>query len=731
MANRRITDLPGITSVDIVDADLFTVVDVSEVDPGLKNKKFTVAEHKAYLNNYYLQLTGGTINSDLTVGGNLIVSGNTTLEQDLTVSGTGYINSFVTSGITSTGLISGVTITGTSILGINVNGNNGSFTSLQATNTALVNATATNFSGAAITGDIIRASGITGQVISGDNVYGVNISGTTISGQTGIFTSSLSGALISGVSGVFTSHLSGQTITGNSIQGTTGTFSTVSGNQFIAGGVTFVSGSGDVRPRGLFSFPTIVGSAGYVLSTNADGTTSWIAQNSAGYSGGDFTIYSGNLIVSGNAYISSGLEVTGTLSGTTITGNTFNGGTANFNVLSANTFNFNSTFTGNMTASGSGIFGSGLLTSGDLTVSGSGIFGSGIVLMDADKSNWISLNCAPVVPSNVIWTLPSGDATLSGYALISDTSGNLSWGESIPRSTFTGNIIVSGSGTFGSGIRTSGSLAVSGSGTFGSGIVFPDADASNWVAFKAATTVPSNVTWTLPSGDATVSGYALISDASGNLTWGEAGGGGAFPSGSAAAPSISVGTSSNGLYSPATNQLSFSTSGTERFRVDSNGQLEAASLGTAAVPVFTFTTDPDTGFYSPGTNQFAIATSGSGRLSVAENGVTTVQNGAVAVIGTLTDGATITPDFAANCNFTLTITGSRTVANPTNITAGQTGSIFIIQGSGSNTLSWGSYWDFPGGTPPTLSTASGAIDRVDYVVRSSTSIHTVFTANYS
>lgn len=577
MANRRITDLPGITSVDIVDADLFTVVDVSEVDPGLKNKKFTVAEHKAYLNNYYLQLTGGTITNNLVVGGTLNVSGNATLQHDLNVSGTAFINNFVTSGIVSTGLISGVTITGTSILGVNVNGNNGSFTSLQATNTALVSATATNFSGAAITGDTIRASGITGQVISGDNVYGVNISGTTISGQTGIFTSSLSGALISGVSGVFTSRLSGQTITGNVFQGTTGVFTTVSGSQFIAGGVTFVSGSGDVRPRGLFSFPTTVGTAGYVLTTNADGTTFWANQNSAGYSGGDFTVYSGNLIVSGSGFFDSGVQVTGVLSGTTITGtaaqfsvvtgvsgvftnlsgatvtgdsalfsvvtgisgvftnlsgnsitgNTFNGGSANFNVLSANTFNFNSTFTGNMTASGSGIFGSGLLTSGDLTVSGSGIFGSGIVLMDADKSNWVSLNCASVVPSNVIWILPSGDATVSGYSLISDTSGNLSWGEAIPRSTFTGNIVVSGSGTFGSGIKTSGNLTVSGSGTFGSGIVFPDADASNWVAFKAATTVPSNVTWTLPSGDAAVSGYALISDASGNLTWGEAGGGGA------------------------------------------------------------------------------------------------------------------------------------------------------------------------------------------------------------
>ena len=39
--------------------------------------------------------------------------------------------------------------------------------------------------------------------------------------------------------------------------------------------------------------------------------------------------------------------------------------------------------------------------------------------------------------------------------------------------------------------------------------------------------IASNVIWTLPSADASVSGYALISNASGTLSWGEAGGGGA------------------------------------------------------------------------------------------------------------------------------------------------------------------------------------------------------------
>lgn len=105
------------------------------------------------------------------------------------------------------------------------------------------------------------------------------------------------------------------------------------------------------------------------------------------------------------------------------------------------------------------------------------------------------------------------------------------------------------------------------------------------------------------------------------------------------------------------------------------------------------------------------------------------QRGAITA---LTDGATITPDFAASNNFSVTLGGNRTLANPTNLTAGQSGSIFITQdGTGSRTLAYGTFWDFIGGTAPTLSTTAGAIDRLDYLVRTTGSIHTVFTANYS
>jgi hypothetical protein len=121
---------------------------------------------------------------------------------------------------------------------------------------------------------------------------------------------------------------------------------------------------------------------------------------------------------------------------------------------------------------------------------------------------------------------------------------------------------------------------------------------------------------------------------------------------------------------------------------------------------------------------------------VSVTGIITAEAGAVAEIGTLTDASTVTPDFATHCNFTLTFTSgvgnSRTVANPSNLVAGQSGSIFLVQDTtGSRTVTWGSYWDWAGGTAPTLSTAGSSVDRVDYIVRSSTSIHAVATLAYS
>ena len=51
------------------------------------------------------------------------------------------------------------------------------------------------------------------------------------------------------------------------------------------------------------------------------------------------------------------------------------------------------------------------------------------------------------------------------------------------------------------------------------------ANGSNTVGFQAPASVASNILWTLPATDAAVSGYALVSDGSGTLSWSQAGGG--------------------------------------------------------------------------------------------------------------------------------------------------------------------------------------------------------------
>ena len=124
-------------------------------------------------------------------------------------------------------------------------------------------------------------------------------------------------------------------------------------------------------------------------------------------------------------------------------------------------------------------------------------------------------------------------------------------------------------------------------------------------------------------------------------------------------------------------------------------------------------------------------------LTDAAQTFTEPQRGSITAVTVAAGDTTEALDFENGTNnwaLTLNNTASCELSNPANLAncVGQTGSIFVIQdGTGSRILSYASSWDFIGGTPPTLSTAANAVDRIDYVVRSGTSIHAVFTANYS
>ena len=147
----------------------------------------------------------------------------------------------------------------------------------------------------------------------------------------------------------------------------------------------------------------------------------------------------------------------------------------------------------------------------------------------------------------------------------------------------------------------------------------------------------------------------------------------------------------------------------------------AANDGYITVGTFT---------HAAGTGTTTIVQSDANQtFSLAQRGTITTQNA--------TTGGAITLDMANNNYFKLSNnagagtlgsdnSGAYTLANPSNVVAGQAGSIFVVQdGSGSRTLSYGSNFKFVGGTAPTLSTAASSVDRLDYLVFSSSAIHMV------
>lgn len=220
-------------------------------------------------------------------------------------------------------------------------------------------------------------------------------------------------------------------------------------------------------------------------------------------------------------------------------------------------------------------------------------------------------------------------------------------------------------------------------------------------------------TLTLPD-DTGTNGQALTTDGSGGLSWS-----------SVSAPVASV----NGNTGTVVLTASDVGAATTAQGTLADSALQSADIGVsiqaydANLPSGnTILVDSDVGV---GVQAYDADTA---KTDVAQS-FTAAQRG---TITTLTSGATVTPDFAASNNYSLTLDQNLTIANPTNLTAGQSGSIFLVQdGTGSRLASWGSYWDFAGGVAPVLTTTAAGVDRIDYVVRSSTSIHAVATLNYS
>ena len=189
-----------------------------------------------------------------------------------------------------------------------------------------------------------------------------------------------------------------------------------------------------------------------------------------------------------------------------------------------------------------------------------------------------------------------------------------------------------------------------------------------------------------------------------------------------------------GIAHPGADELALVTGGVPRLTIDPAGN--AAFTGPVTIPAGSTVTGYLTTSSAASTYQTQagmsgyLATGAIGTTVQAYNANNAVTNAAQSFTAaqrgsyvTLTDAATVAIDLSLSNNYQVTLGGNRTIGAPTNVVAGQSGVIRLVQdATGSRTASWNSVFKFPGGTAPTLTTTANAVDLVAYHVESATRI---------
>ena len=239
---------------------------------------------------------------------------------------------------------------------------------------------------------------------------------------------------------------------------------------------------------------------------------------------------------------------------------------------------------------------------------------------------------------------------------------------------------------------------------------------NNYVGFEAPAALGGDQIWVLPTADGSA-GQLLKTDGSGNLGWAT------DATTDATKMPLAGGTFTGDIHLDNQEELRF-----EEGTANGNnyvGFKAAASLGGNVI--WTLPTADSSGtqaLVSNGSATLSWATTGDATLA-GDNTWTGAQRGQVTG---LTSSANITIDMSTTNNHSVTLAHNTTFENPSNQTAGQSGSIFITQdGTGSRTAAWAANWKWKGGTAPTLTTTAAAVDRVDYIIAASGSIHAVIT----
>jgi len=571
------------------------------------------------------------------------------------------------------------------------------------------NVTLSELGSATLTATIVADSTVLGTDTTG--AYVATIAGTNneiaVSGsgaETANVTLSLPSTLsfasktITDLGSVTTAQINGGTINGTSIGATTqstGGFSRVTlanqgelrlsepasaGSDYIA-----LRSPTSLASSYTLSLPSTGGSAGFALITDGAGNLSW--QNPYG-GGATSTISAGDSSI---AVVDAGVgTITGSIDGVSrfllnstgmsITGDlsvsgTFSGTATNANTL---TTGRNFSITGDVTAPAISFNGSG-------NVALSSTLGTGVV-------NNTNVGTSAAIAFSKLASLTSGNV-LIGNASNVPTSVAVSGDATISN---TGSLTIANSAITNTKVSASAAIDFSKLASLTSGNILVG-NASN---------VPASVA---VSGDATIANTGAVTIANNAIT------------------NAKVSTSA---------AIAFSKLGSL-----TTGQIVAGNAGVATAT----TLGGDATIGATGT--LTIANDAITTAKILNSNVTSakVDTTSVAVLGTaqqytrthnfsattLTDAASIAWDASQNQVASVTLTASRTLANPTNMTNGAVYILIVKQnGTGGWTLSYGANYKWPAAATPTITSTANSASILTFI-SDGTYMYGVSSLNYT
>jgi hypothetical protein len=138
--------------------------------------------------------------------------------------------------------------------------------------------------------------------------------------------------------------------------------------------------------------------------------------------------------------------------------------------------------------------------------------------------------------------------------------------------------------------------------------------------------------------------------------------------------------------------------------------------------------------YNP---SYTLDVTGDGRftsdLTIGGNAIVSGQAYSDGIV-TLTPGATVTPDWDdGNIQSVILDQVGVTMANPSNIKIGATYILVVVQdGTGSRTITtWGTAYEFPGNTAPTLTTTADYADIITLVAYNANTLMCTSVLNFA